>query len=397
MSWEERPHTEPQIGLDHDCPMVQWPDAGKRKNHRPGSSGLRIHDRPLRKMAYGDRSQGVSSTRRPGFRLDPKQSGPKIGHEKPRHGVCLLGKKDPFRLDENGFPYHQTSEDALTFLRQNKAKPFFLYYATWLVHTPIHTRSEKLLDKYCKKLGVEKPKDNRGWTLKGQRNPFYCAMVEELDYYMGKLFDYLSETEDPRWPGHKLAENTYAIFTSDNGGMEGHPGEIITDNYPLDKGKISLMEGGTRVPLVITGPGIPKGVESDVMVNGLGFLPDHSFSHRLPQTHKQKPGRFRFNRSSPQRPPQSEFGQGQARKDEGQHDLAFSQQPHSKAPFGWVVTNWSATTTISSTQTPMNSSSTISMNKKTENRSGWISRKRKTSLRPSRNLPGNLIKNCRTN
>ena len=96
-------HTEPQIGLDHDCPMVQWPDAGKRKNHRPGSSGLRIHDRPLRKMAYGDRSQGVPSTRRPGFRLDSKQSGPKVGHEKPRHGVCLLGKKDPFRLDENGF------------------------------------------------------------------------------------------------------------------------------------------------------------------------------------------------------------------------------------------------------------------------------------------------------
>ena len=188
-------------------------------------------------------------------------------------GFASPQKKDPFRLDENGFPYHQTSEDALTFLRQNKAKPFFLYYATWLVHTPIHTRSEKLLDKYCKKLGVEKPADDRGWTLEGQRNPFYCAMVEELDYHMGKVFDFLSETDDPRWPGHKLVENTYVIFTSDNGGMEGHPGEIITDNYPLDKGKISLMEGGTRVPLIITGPGIPKGVESEVMVNGLDFYP----------------------------------------------------------------------------------------------------------------------------
>ena len=49
--------------------------------------------------------------------------------------------------------------------------------------------------------------------------------------------------------------------------------EIITDNYPLDKGKISAMEGGTRVPLIITGPGIQKGVESDVMVNGLDFYP----------------------------------------------------------------------------------------------------------------------------
>ena len=188
-------------------------------------------------------------------------------------GFASKVEKDPFRLDKNGYPFHQTSEDALTFLRQNHHQPFFLYYATWLVHTPIHTRSEQLLEKYCRKLGVEKPKDDRGWTMKGQTNPFYCAMVEELDYHMGKVFNYLNNTEDPGWPGHKLAENTYVIFTSDNGGMEGHPGEVITDNYPLDKGKISAMEGGTRVPLIISGPGIPKGVESQVMVNGLDFYP----------------------------------------------------------------------------------------------------------------------------
>jgi len=188
-------------------------------------------------------------------------------------GFATNRKKDPFRLDKNGYPFHQTSEDALTFLRQNNAQPFFLYYATWLVHTPIHTRSEKLLEKYCKKLGVEKPKENKDWTLKGQQNPFYCAMVEELDYYIGKVITYLNETEDPRWPGHKLSENTFIIFTSDNGGMEGHAAEVITDNYPLDKGKISAMEGGTRVPLIITGPKINQGVESNVMVNGLDFYP----------------------------------------------------------------------------------------------------------------------------
>ena len=59
----------------------------------------------------------------------------------------------------------------------------------------------------------------------------------------------------------------------DNGGMEGHPGEVITDNYPLDRGKISIMEGGIRVPLIITGPGIQTGVQSEVLVNGLDFYP----------------------------------------------------------------------------------------------------------------------------
>ena len=208
-----------------------------------------------------------------GFDWTRSSRGARSGMPNRVEGFASSQAKDPFRLDENGYPYHQTSEDALTFLRENHDKPFFLYYATWLVHTPIHTRSEKLLEKYCKKLGVERPADNQGWTMKGQTNPFYCAMVEELDYHMGKIFEYLKTTNDPRWPGHKLIENTYIIFTSDNGGMEGHPGEIITDNYPLDRGKISAMEGGTRVPLIITGPGIQKGVESDVMVNGLDFYP----------------------------------------------------------------------------------------------------------------------------
>ena len=208
-----------------------------------------------------------------GFDWTRSSRGARSGMPNRVEGFASSQAKDPFRLDENGYPYHQTSEDALTFLRENHDKPFFLYYATWLVHTPIHTRSEQLLEKYCKKLGVKRPTDKSGWTMKGQTNPFYCAMVEELDYHMGKVFKYLKTTNDPRWPGHKLIENTYIIFTSDNGGMEGHPGEIITDNYPLDRGKISAMEGGTRVPLIITGPGIQKGVESDVMVNGLDFYP----------------------------------------------------------------------------------------------------------------------------
>ncbi|WP_018970899.1 sulfatase [Rubritalea marina] len=188
-------------------------------------------------------------------------------------GFATSRADDPYRLDENGFAYHQNSEDALTFVKENKDQPFFLYYATWLVHTPIQTRNERLLKKYCKKLGVELPQKPNEWNGEGQSNPFYCAMVEELDYYVGQLIQYLETTDDPRWPGHTLSENTYIIFTSDNGGMEKHPGEIITDNYPLDRGKISAMEGGTRVPLIITGPNIQAGVQSDVMVNGLDFYP----------------------------------------------------------------------------------------------------------------------------
>lgn len=182
---------------------------------------------------------------------------------------------DPYRLDRNGFCFDQTHHDAMHFLRTHNAEPFFLYYATWLVHSPNVMRSEKLLRKYVKKLGVTLTEEAKtSWPgPNGQHNPFYCAMVEQLDYYLGQMFTYLETTEDPRWPGHTLSENTYIIFTSDNGGMEGTPTEVVTDNSPLDKGKISLMEGGTRVPLIIVGPDISAGVDSGVMVNGLDFYP----------------------------------------------------------------------------------------------------------------------------
>ncbi|WP_055444452.1 sulfatase [Lacinutrix himadriensis] len=180
---------------------------------------------------------------------------------------------DPFTLDKDGFPFDDITQDGIDFMDQNKKDPFFLFYASRLVHTPIQTRSEALLRKYYEKLGLEYPKKNDMWDEAGQKNAYYAAMVEMIDHYTGQLITYLEETEDPRWPGHMLIENTYVIFTSDNGGMEQHTKEIITDNYPLDKGKINAKEGGTRVPLIITGPTIAANVESNVMVNGVDFYP----------------------------------------------------------------------------------------------------------------------------
>lgn len=180
---------------------------------------------------------------------------------------------DPYRLDENGMPRDRNNENALQFLKDNKDKPFFLYYATWLVHAPIQTRCKALLEKYCKKMNVPFPQNPKGWKYEGQRNPYYGAMVEMMDYYVGQIINYLKETEDPRWKGHKLIENTYIIFTSDNGGMEGSRDEVYTDNAPLDKGKIYVQEGGIRVPMIISGPGIKKNVKSDVLVSGLDIFP----------------------------------------------------------------------------------------------------------------------------
>lgn len=190
-------------------------------------------------------------------------------------GFSTTNADDPYRLDENGFAYDQTTEDALAFLSEAAAtnRPFFCYYATWLVHTPIQMRTERLLEKYCNKMGIPYPHDGSAVTNSGQNNPYYAAMVETLDYSVHRIVTYLKNTDDPRWPGHKLIENTYIFFTSDNGGMEYADGEYITDNAPLDEGKIHTEEGGTRVPFIVTGPGILSNQVSEVMVNGLDLYP----------------------------------------------------------------------------------------------------------------------------
>lgn len=181
---------------------------------------------------------------------------------------------DTYQLDANGIATDPVTEETLGFFADavSRQEPFFCYYSTWLVHTPIQMRTESLLQKYAGLMGYSYPLDGTEIFAEGQNNPYYAAMVESLDYYIGKLIDYLETTDDPRWPGHKLIENTYIVLTSDNGGFEGTDYDI-TDNYPLEKGKIWLQEGGVRVPFIVTGPGISTNTLSDVVINGMDIYP----------------------------------------------------------------------------------------------------------------------------
>ena len=187
-------------------------------------------------------------------------------------GYATNDPNDPYMTDADGRPYDSVTEEALSFLQDNNSEPFFLYMATWLVHAPIQTRDLALLTYYCNKLGIPIPTSNTAIKTGGQTNPYYGAMVASLDWSLGKIVDYLNLTDDPRHPGKKLIETTYIIFTSDNGGVEGANGDIVTDNYPLDKGKKYAQEGGIRTPMVITGPDIVTG-DYDNVVSHLDFFP----------------------------------------------------------------------------------------------------------------------------
>jgi len=194
--------------------------------------------------------------------------------------------KDKYRLSDEkyppvsekypegiSYPYDLVTENALSFVDDNKTQPFFLYLAHWMVHYPTVTKNKNLLEYYTDKLGIDFPKDSSNVTTPGQTNPYYGAMVTTVDWSLGRLVSLLENTDDPRHPGKKLIDTTYIFFTSDNGGSEKRKTEIFTDNAPLDMGKKHAQEGGIRVPMVITGPTVKANTNNHQLINQLDFYP----------------------------------------------------------------------------------------------------------------------------
>ena len=131
-------------------------------------------------------------------------------------------------------------------------QPFFLQVSHYAVHTPVFARPATL-EKY--------DSADRGRV---HTNAAYAAMTQDLDQSLGRLLTTLDELE--------LTDNTYIIYTSDNGGEIG-AGDTPTVNTPLKKGKTHTWEGGIRVPLIVRGPGVQRDSQSDVPIIGWDFFP----------------------------------------------------------------------------------------------------------------------------
>ncbi len=88
----------------------------------------------------------------------------------------------------------------------------------------------------------------------------YQRMVEAMDRQVGRVWQALEN--------NGLAENTIVIFTSDNGG------ERFSDTWPFTGKKTELLEGGLRIPSIMTWPGhIPGGRTSDQVMISMDWLP----------------------------------------------------------------------------------------------------------------------------
>jgi len=136
------------------------------------------------------------------------------------------------------------TDRAIGFIEENRDRPFFLYLPYSMPHIPLYVPDE-----------IRDPDPKRA----------YINTIEHIDTEVGRVFDLLRELG--------LAENTYVIFTTDNGPwltFKHHGGSA----GPLRDGKTTTFEGGQRVPCIMWAPGrIAAGTESDALASTIDLLP----------------------------------------------------------------------------------------------------------------------------
>lgn len=82
------------------------------------------------------------------------------------------------------------------------------------------------------------------------------ALQAVVDDWLFDLIAWLKATDDPRWPGHKLYENTIIVYAADNGEMEGE--HWLKGNSSGNGAKEKAYEPSLRTPLFISGPGFTQ-------------------------------------------------------------------------------------------------------------------------------------------
>ena len=170
----------------------------------------------------------------------------------------MADKMQPAHIVKDPKRTGSVTDRSIEFIReQTKAgKPFY----TQVSYYAVHLRTELLqasLDKYQNK-GAPDRAYSQGWA----------GMLEELDSGIGRILDELDALG--------ISDNTYVVFTTDNGGRGTVPGgdpKSPAPNVPLSGAKHSLLEGGIRVPLMVRGPALKPGSVCRVPVAGYDFLP----------------------------------------------------------------------------------------------------------------------------
>ncbi len=146
---------------------------------------------------------------------------------------------------EEGYSTHLITQHSQEFIRQHKEEPFFLYVA----HLAIHFPWQGPEDEGYRVEGGDYWNNKHGVPRGSNVGPVTKEMIESLDGSVGQILTTLRELN--------LDEDTFVIFTSDNGGYLTYTGGFhnISSNGPYRGQKTQIYEGGHRVPAIVRWPG----------------------------------------------------------------------------------------------------------------------------------------------
>jgi arylsulfatase A-like enzyme len=138
----------------------------------------------------------------------------------------------------------------LAFLQQHKNQPCFINCWPDDVHTPWVPKKE--------------PGYTGEYPLKPQEEAAFKSVLKAYDVQVGRLLDGLKAMG--------LDKNTIVIFTSDNGPLPTFNGSRTAG---LRGSKLSLYEGGTRMPFIISWPSKIKAgsIDTQSVVTAVDLLP----------------------------------------------------------------------------------------------------------------------------
>ncbi|KPF63633.1 sulfatase [Porphyrobacter sp. AAP60] len=150
------------------------------------------------------------------------------------------------------------TDETLRVIEANRNRPFFLHLAHWAPHTPLQATKEDF--------------DAVG-EFGTHRERVYAAMIRAVDRSVGRVLDKL-EAEG-------MADNTIVVLSSDNG-APGYIG-IPEVNAPYRGWKITLFEGGIRVPMFVKWPQrIAPGTVVDTPVAHIDLFPSLAAAAGVP-------------------------------------------------------------------------------------------------------------------
>jgi arylsulfatase A len=140
-------------------------------------------------------------------------------------------------------------KEAISFIRANEKRPFFLFYATTIPHLALQVPDDSLAEYLGK--WDDPPYDGKnGYLPQAHPRAAYAAMVTRFDRSVGRVMALVKELG--------LARDTLVLVTSDNGStytIGGYDPGFFQGTGPFRDAKGAIYEGGIRVPLVAHWPG----------------------------------------------------------------------------------------------------------------------------------------------